>query len=185
MARRRKKRIRHAARRVVHRVRHAARRSYHRARSVVGTSPKAIMISTGEAGVGLVGMNLLMGMLNTPTAAKPTPMLSPTMQTAAKAGLGVAGLFLVRNRHVKMVAAGSLLAAAIDVVTGLMTPKATVSGPWNPNAPRALNQAQMRRVGMGVPASIKMGVPSSVTMGASYDSPARGVSSSGWGNRSW
>lgn len=131
-------------------IRHGARR----AAAAMGSKPGQVVMMAAEATLGGVLTSMAIGKF------APTTM-TPTMKAGIQAGLGIAAVAFVRNKHVKSLGAGAVIAAMMSVAQNVFK----VSPLAGPTTSRTLSPSELQRLvsgGMGLPLNLPLssGVPS-------------------------
>jgi len=117
-----------------------AKRGARRAKAAMDSKPGKVVVFAGEVGAGAVVSSLAVNRI--PVIRDQGRMV----KIGAQVGLGLAGLFLSRNKHVKALSAGSLVAAVMGGAREVLKLE-PLAGP-GPGS-RTLTPAEMRSVTAG------------------------------------
>ncbi len=131
-------------------IRHGARR----VKAAMGSKPGTVIMLAAEATVGGIITSMAINKM------APTTM-TPTMKAGIQAGLGIAAVAFVRNKHVKSLGAGAVIAAMMSVAQNVFK----VSPLAGPTTARTLSPSELRSLvggSMGLPLNLPLagGVPS-------------------------
>lgn len=130
-----------------------ARRVVRRARVGMETRPGKVVMSALEATGGAILSSLIVNQ---------SPVIkdqATTVKSAVQGGIGLAAIMFVRNRHVKSLGAGAVVAALMGIAKDMLKVN-PLAGP-SAGSPR-LSPSEMARLQsgqMGLPLRDRMGVP--------------------------
>jgi len=121
-------------------VRRTARRVARRAKAAMDTRPGKVVVAAFEAAAGAVGTSLIVN--KTPVIRDQGRMV----KSGAQGAVGLAAIMFVRNKHVKALGAGAVIAAAMGLVRELFKVE-PMAGPSAGS--RTLTPSEMARLTSG------------------------------------
>jgi len=147
-------------RRGVARAKSVARKGVRRLKELGSSRPGQVLISAAQAAVGGVATSFALN--NIPKVKD----MSTATKSGAQVALGLAGIFFGKNRWMKSLGAGSVIAGVFGITKEVLKLNPLAGpGPTMATLPPDVMRRLINRGSMGLPARVRMGLPANVRMG--------------------